>query len=103
MYLMQPLNRSALLSDIGMTPALKHAPPANSTRFRIDPALERGGDLRRGARLSSGSSLHAKYFEDEYAYITQSYYADLFFSGQFNDRLWLELAGDRSSTTAQST
>ena len=24
-YLMQPLNRSALLSDIGMTPALKHA------------------------------------------------------------------------------
>ena len=51
-YLMQPLNRSALLSDIGMTPALKHAPPANSTRFRITRDLERGPDLlRRASRL----------------------------------------------------
>ena len=28
------------------------------------------------------SSCRAKSFEDEYAYITQSYYADLFFAGQ---------------------
>jgi len=37
-----------------------------------------------------GSSIHAKYFEDEYAYITQSYYADLFFTGKLDDRAWLE-------------
>jgi hypothetical protein len=35
-------------------------------------------------------SLSAKSFEDEFAYISQSYYADLFFSGRFNDRAWLE-------------
>ena len=29
-------------------------------------------------------------FEDEYAYIAQSYYADLFFAGRFNDLAWLE-------------
>jgi 4-amino-4-deoxy-L-arabinose transferase-like glycosyltransferase len=29
-------------------------------------------------------------FVDEYAYINQSYYADLFFSGQTNDRAWLD-------------
>ena len=34
--------------------------------------------------------LRARYFDDEYAYITQSYYADLFFSRQWNHKLWLE-------------
>ena len=29
-------------------------------------------------------------FEDEYAYIAQSYYADLFFAGRFNDLAWLD-------------
>ncbi len=29
-------------------------------------------------------------FEDEYAYIAQSYYADLFFAGRFHDPAWLE-------------
>lgn len=29
-------------------------------------------------------------FVDEYAYVTQSYYADLFFSGRWNDPAWLE-------------
>ena len=32
---MQPLNRSALLSDIRMTPAAKYACPANSAHSRI--------------------------------------------------------------------
>jgi len=36
------------------------------------------------------SGLFAVSFVDEYAYITQSFYADLFFEGQFNHRLWLE-------------
>ena len=30
-------------------------------------------------------------FEDEFAYISQSYYADLFFAGQFDDWKWLDL------------
>jgi 4-amino-4-deoxy-L-arabinose transferase-like glycosyltransferase len=34
--------------------------------------------------------LVADSFVDEYAYISQSFYADLFFEGQFNHRLWLE-------------
>ena len=36
------------------------------------------------------SGLYAESFVDEYAYITQSYYADLFFGRQFNDRAWLD-------------
>ena len=51
MYLIQPLNRSAFLSDIGMTPALTHAPPAKSTRFRIPDSTERGLDLLRRDRF----------------------------------------------------
>ncbi len=38
-----------------------------------------------------GSSLQRLYFEDEYAYINQSYYADLFFSRQLNHSLWLDM------------
>jgi hypothetical protein len=34
--------------------------------------------------------LVAKPFVDEYAYITQSFYADLFFEGELNHRLWLD-------------
>jgi 4-amino-4-deoxy-L-arabinose transferase-like glycosyltransferase len=36
------------------------------------------------------SGLSAKSFVDEYAYITQSYYADVFFRGQVNDWTWLD-------------
>jgi 4-amino-4-deoxy-L-arabinose transferase-like glycosyltransferase len=86
---MQPLNRSALLSDIGMTPALNHAPPANSTRFRM-PMTWNAVFIFGAALAFFALGLHAKFFEDEYAYINQSYYADLFFSGQWNHRLWLQ-------------
>jgi 4-amino-4-deoxy-L-arabinose transferase-like glycosyltransferase len=34
--------------------------------------------------------LGAGSFVDEYAYITQSFYSDLFFEGQVNNRLWLD-------------
>ncbi len=37
-----------------------------------------------------GSSIHAKSFEDEYAYITQSYYADHFFKGERDHPAWLD-------------
>ena len=86
---MQPLNRSAFLSDNGMTPALTQAPPAKSARIRIKatwkPAL-----VFCAAIVFFGLGIDTRYFDDEYAYITQSYYADLFFGGKFNDKLWLE-------------
>jgi hypothetical protein len=34
--------------------------------------------------------LFAKFFEDEYAYISQTYYSDLFFAGRFQDPAWLD-------------
>jgi 4-amino-4-deoxy-L-arabinose transferase-like glycosyltransferase len=36
------------------------------------------------------SGLSARSFEDEYAYISQSYYANLFFEGRCQDPAWLE-------------
>jgi 4-amino-4-deoxy-L-arabinose transferase-like glycosyltransferase len=35
-------------------------------------------------------SIHAEPFEDEYAYITQSYYADFFFRGALDHPVWLD-------------
>ncbi len=37
-----------------------------------------------------GSNIHATSFEDEYAYITQSYYADHFFKGELDHPAWLD-------------
>ncbi len=88
-YLMQPLNRSALLQDIGMTPPLTHARPAKSTRFD-KKAIVSAALIFGAAVLVFASGLRARFFDDEYADITQSYYADLFFGRQFNDKLWLE-------------
>jgi 4-amino-4-deoxy-L-arabinose transferase-like glycosyltransferase len=36
------------------------------------------------------SSIHDRAFEDEYAYITQSYYADYFFAGALDHPVWLD-------------
>jgi 4-amino-4-deoxy-L-arabinose transferase-like glycosyltransferase len=36
------------------------------------------------------SGIFSRFFEDEYAYIAQSYFADLFFTGRFDDPAWLE-------------
>jgi hypothetical protein len=52
--------------------------------------------LRCGAALGAlalavfASGLSDKSFADEYAYISQSFYADLFLDGRLNDPLWLE-------------
>ena len=99
-YLMQPLNRSTLLSDIGMTPALQHAPPAKSTRFRINRTWN-AAIIFCAALLIFGSSLRAKYFEDEYAYITQSYYVDLVLHAAVQAPALARYAGDRPSATAE--
>ena len=89
MYLMQPLNHTALLSDIGMTPSLNRAPVAQSMRPLI-PRTWHAAIIFFAALAIFASSIHAKWFEDEYAYIAQSFYADLFFTGRFHDPLWIE-------------
>ena len=90
-YLVQSLNRSRPPSDSGMTPPLKRNRPADSPQSSLSwiykgaaigcRALDRG--VRHGG-------LFGKFFEDEYAYISQSYFADFFFAGNFEDPAWLE-------------
>lgn len=52
--------------------------------------------FRRGAAIAVvalavfSSGLHDDSFVDEYAYITQSYYSDLYFSGRVDDPAWLD-------------
>jgi 4-amino-4-deoxy-L-arabinose transferase-like glycosyltransferase len=87
---MQPLNRSTFPSETGMAPALNPATSANSARFRIRQ-IAIAALIFCAAIVVFASSLNARYFEDEYAYVTQSYYADLFFTGQFHHKLWLDL------------
>jgi 4-amino-4-deoxy-L-arabinose transferase-like glycosyltransferase len=89
-YLMQPLYRSPFLSDNGMTLALLDAPPAKSTPVRITRTWN-AALIYSAALLVFGLSLRADHFVDEDAYITQSYYADLFFTRQFNHELWLDM------------
>jgi 4-amino-4-deoxy-L-arabinose transferase-like glycosyltransferase len=89
-YLVQSLNRSRPFSTMGMTPSDQCAHPADSpqtlrSRLWIAAAIACAGL----AVFASG--WFAPFFEDEYAYISQCYYADLFFAGRFNDRAWLDL------------
>jgi len=75
---------------MGTTPPEERTCPADSpqtlrSRWRIAAAVA----CAALAVFASGS--FATSFEDEYAYISQSYYADLFFTGNFNDRAWLDL------------
>jgi Dolichyl-phosphate-mannose-protein mannosyltransferase len=49
------------------------------------------GAIACAALTVFASGLYAEPFADEYAYISQSYYADLFFRGQVNDWSWLDL------------
>jgi hypothetical protein len=72
-----------------MTPSLTQARPAKSTRFD-KKAIVSAALIFCAALLVFASGLRARFFDDEYADITQSYYADLFFGRQFDDKLWLE-------------
>mgnify|MGYP001031795716 CR=1 FL=1 len=71
-------------------PPLQPARPA-----RIPPSS--GSRLGLAAVVLAGSlglfawDLHDPPFVDEYAYISQSYYADLMLDGRTNDRAWLDL------------
>ena len=91
-YLVQSLNRSRPFSTMGMTPSDQCTPPADSpqtSRSRLWMAAA----IACAALAVFGSGWFAASFEDEYAYISQSFYADLFFAGRFNHRAWLELPG----------
>jgi 4-amino-4-deoxy-L-arabinose transferase-like glycosyltransferase len=88
-YLVQPLNRVTSHTDKGMSLSHQCSPPADSPQPAASLAWKA---LAVGAialcLFSAGIS--SKPFADEHAYMSQSYYADLFFTGQFNDKLWLE-------------
>jgi 4-amino-4-deoxy-L-arabinose transferase-like glycosyltransferase len=74
---------------MAMTPPYQQSRPAKSLPAAMSWILKA---LLVGcaALVFFASSIHAKSFEDEYAYITQSYYADRFFKGKVNDRDWLD-------------
>ena len=63
------------------------SPPAACSPWRW------GGVIGLLAVAYFALSLRDAPFVDEYAYITQSYQADLIFSGRLNDRAWLEELG----------
>jgi 4-amino-4-deoxy-L-arabinose transferase-like glycosyltransferase len=88
-YAVQPLYRSRILSGTGMAPLEED----------IRPAVPRQTLLSWTRRLAAiaclalavfAPGLADRSFVDEYAYITQSFYADLFRDGQLNHRLWLD-------------
>ena len=88
-YLMQSLNRSSFPPDNGMTQSLNRASPAESTR-PLMPRPWNAALIFGAALVFFASSLHARSFVDEYAYISQSFYADLLCTGQINHKFWLE-------------
>jgi 4-amino-4-deoxy-L-arabinose transferase-like glycosyltransferase len=86
-YLVQPLNRSRPISNMGITPPLTCAPTADSAQTSF---IRRAAALGCVALAVFASGVFDKSFEDEYAYINQSFYTDLFFDGDLNDALWLD-------------
>ncbi len=89
-YVMQPLNRSTSLPGMGMTPSHQRSRSADSPQTLLS-CTWKAAAIGCAAIAVFASSLSAKSFEDEYAYITQSFYADLFVSGKFHNSLWLEV------------
>ncbi len=71
-----------------LTPPEQRLPPANSPQ----PSVSLGwwaAAIAAAALAVFSTGLFDSPFADEYAYITQSYYADLFFSGRHDDPAWL--------------
>jgi hypothetical protein len=88
-YLVQSLNRARLLFDMGITPSDHRIHPAESPQS-FSRLFWKAAAIGCAALCVFALSLSAKRFEDEDAYISQSYYADLFLAGRFHDRAWLE-------------
>jgi 4-amino-4-deoxy-L-arabinose transferase-like glycosyltransferase len=74
---------------MGMTPAYQKTLSAKSPHSLISWS---GMALVLGCTALGvyAASIHAKSFEDEYAYISQSYYADVFRRGAFDHPVWLD-------------
>ena len=88
-YLVQSLNRSRPFLDMGMTPSHQRSCPADSPQTLRSRSWKVTA-IACASLAVFASGLSATYFEDEYAYIAQSYYADLFFGGHFNNIAWLD-------------
>ena len=84
-----------------MTPPHQRNPPGRLPANLTVLVLEGGGDRLRRASLVFGSGLFAASFEDEYAYISQSYYADLFFAGTFQRSRLARIPGLRPASAPQ--
>ena len=72
-----------------MTPSHQRNRPADSPQT-LRSWFWKAAAIACAAMAVFASGLFATFFEDEYAYISQSYYADLFFAGRFNDLAWLD-------------
>jgi 4-amino-4-deoxy-L-arabinose transferase-like glycosyltransferase len=88
-YLVQPLNRVTSDTDTEMATPYQYSRPADSPRPAASHAWKAAA-IGCAAVCLFGAGIFSKSFVDEYAYITQSYYADLFFTGQSSDKLWLD-------------
>src|SRR5229473_2211802 len=75
---------------MGITPPDQRSRPADSPQTSVSSARMAGAVACVALAIFAGSVTDDS-FVDEYAYITQSYYADLFFSGALNHTQWLDL------------
>jgi 4-amino-4-deoxy-L-arabinose transferase-like glycosyltransferase len=75
---------------MGTTPPDQRICPADSPQT-LRSRLWIAGAVACAAVAVFASGWFAASFEDEYAYISQSYYADLFFARDVNNRAWLSL------------
>ena len=73
---------------MGFTPPEQRARPANFPQSSAS-LMRLGGAIASLALAVFALGIFDDAFVDEYAYITQSYYSDLFFSGKVNDPAWL--------------
>ena len=88
-YLLQSLNRARLLFHMGITPSDHRIHPAESPQSSSH-WFWKAAATGCVALCVFASDLSAKRFEDEDAYISQSYYSDLFFARHFHDHAWIE-------------
>lgn len=72
-----------------LTPPGRHASAPKSPQPSVSP-LRFAGAVALAAVVVFGWGLTDEPFWDEYAYITQAYYADLFFEGRRDDPAWLD-------------
>ncbi len=73
-----------------LTPPEQRARTSNSSQPSVS-VWHLGGAIGLVAMAVFSTGIHDRSFVDEYAYITQSYYSDLFFGGRLDDPAWLDV------------